>query len=101
MLLTKKEFVEEVAKRTMLTPYVVDELYNVSSGLVAEKLISGESVDVPKLGKFKLSERKASVYKNLIGRQEKTMDVIKYPTFTISNPLKNRIKNGQKYNKIS
>lgn len=93
--MNKKEFVEEVAKRCMLTKYVVDEIYNVSSGLVAEKLILGEPVELPNMGKFEIREKNA---KNLISVKD---GVCFYPSFKIGNMLKNRVKNGHKYAKMS
>ena len=39
MRLNKKEFIEEISKRCQMTTYAVEELYTVSSGLVAERLI--------------------------------------------------------------
>ena len=50
--MNKKDFTNEVAKRCMVTPYVVDEIFNVSSGVVIENLLKGEQVEIPKLGKF-------------------------------------------------
>lgn len=94
-MLNKKEFIEEVAKRCMLTTYVVEEIYNVSSGLIAEKLISGESVTIPNIGKFEVREMNA---KNLAFSNSNTCV---YPALKVSNMLKNRIKNGYKYKKMS
>lgn len=96
ILLNKKEFIEEVANRCMLTPYVIEEIYNVSSGLIIEKLICGESIDIAHVGKFKLNERGETTYKNLFGKQEKTIEKTVYPTFLICNNIKNRVKNSYK-----
>ena len=101
MYLNKKEFVQEVARRCMLTEYVVEEIFNVSSGLIAEKLIGNETVDIPKCGKFVLKERKASTYKNLCGVNELSIDKIIYPSFQVCGDLKNRVKNGHKYKKVT
>lgn len=92
-LLNKKDFIEEVSHRSMLTKYVIAEIYNLSYGIIAEKLISGEAVELPNLGKFEIREKKA---KNLIATPDGTCV---YPAFKIGNALKNRIKNGHKYKK--
>lgn len=97
--MNKKDFINEVARRCMVTPYVVEEIYNVSSGLVAETLISGEQVEIPKMGKFILKEKKATTYKNLYGCEEKTVDKTIYPLFQVATWLKTRVKNGHKYGK--
>lgn len=95
MSLNKKEFIEEVADRSMLTKYVVDEIYNISYGIIAEKLISGESIELPNLGRFEVRKKNA---KNLISVND---GFCAYPAFKIGNALKNRVKNGHKYKKIS
>lgn len=99
--MNKTDFINEVAKRCMITKYVVEEIYNVSGGIIAEKLISGEDVDVPQLGKFTTRTKQATTYKNLFGEKEKYVQESTYPIFKICSPLKTRIKNGFKYNKIS
>lgn len=100
-ILNKKDFINEVANRCMITPYVVEEIYNVSSGLIAETLIKGEQVEVPKIGKFILKEKKATTYKNLYGGQEKTVEKTVYPLFQVAAWLKTRVKNGNKYGKTN
>lgn len=99
--MNKADFIKEVSKRCMITNYVVEEIYNVSAGLVAEKLIAGEDVELPKFGKFTLASRKAMVGKNLFGQQEKILERCVYPTFKICNAIKTRVKNGHKYKKTS
>lgn len=99
--MNKTDFSNEVARRCMVTSYVVDEIYNVSSGLVAEKMIAGEQVELPKFGKFTFKKRKGTIYKNLYGGKDKIVDETVHPTFTMSPALKNRIKNGYKYKKIT
>lgn len=99
--MTKKDFTDEVAKRCMVTPYVVEEIYNVSSGLIAETLIRGEQVEVPKLGKFVLKEKKETTYKNLYGGENVTVGKTFYPLFQVATWLKTRVKNGHKYEKSS
>lgn len=100
VLLNKKDFISEVAKRCMITPYVVEEIYNVSSGLVAETLIKGEQIEIPKMGKFVLKEKKETTYKNLYGGESKTVGKTVYPLFQVASWLKTRVKNGHKYDKI-
>lgn len=99
-LLNKKDFTNEVAKRCMVTPYVVDEIFNVSSGVAIENLLKGEQVEIPQLGKFILKKKKETTYKNLYGHSEKTVGEMTYPIFQVSNNIKNRVKNGFQYKKI-
>ena len=42
-LLNKKDFTNEVAKRCMVTPYVVDEIFNISSGVIIENLLKNNN----------------------------------------------------------
>lgn len=98
-LLNKKDFTNEVAKRCMVTPYVVDEIFNISSGVVIEYLLKGQQVEIPQLGKFVLREKKATTYKNLYGSKEKTVGKMTYPLFQVTNNIKNRVKNGFQYKK--
>lgn len=100
ILLNKKEFIEEVAKRSMLTPYVIEEIYNVSSGLIVEKLIARESVEIAHIGKFNLKEKGETTYKNLFGEKEKTIPKTIYPIFHVNNNIKNRIKNSYNVKRI-
>lgn len=97
--MNKIEFVKEVAKRCMLSDYAVEEVFNTSSSLAAEKLICGEEVEIPKLGRFTLVERKPMQGKNLFGNPELNLEKCIYPTFKIATGIKNRIKNGCKYQK--
>lgn len=98
--MNKKEFINEVAKRCMVTDYMVNEIYNISSELIAERLISDEDVEIPRLGRFRLTTRNATIYKNLFGKKEKSVETTTYPTFRICNSLKTRVKNGHKYDKM-
>ena len=96
IILNKKEFIEEVSKRCMLTSYVVEEVFNVSFGVVCEYLLKGQKVDIPKFGSFSTRERKDTEYKNLFGKGSKTVDGYQYPAFQIAAGLKNKIKNSNK-----
>ena len=100
-LLNKNDFINEVAKRCMVTPYVVDEIFNVSSGVIIENLLKGNQVEIPKLGKFILREKKETTYKNLYGNSEKTIGKMTYPLFQVTNTIKNRVKNGYQHKKIT
>lgn len=99
--LNKKDFINEVAKRCMVTPYVVDEIFNVSSGVIIENLLKGNQVEIPKLGKFILREKKETTYKNLYGNSEKTVGRMTYPLFQVTNNIKNRVKNGCQHKKTT
>lgn len=92
MILTKDEFISELASRSMFSQYAVKELFNLSSEIVVDTVIKGENVELPFLGGFSLSKRKMSVYKNLFGEKEKLINSTTYPTFKISTTLKSRIK---------
>lgn len=97
-LLNKKEFIKEAAKRSHLSEYAVNEIYNVSCELVAEALIHGDSIEIPKLGTFLLYKKKG---KNLFGSSGDTLKLCVYPAFKIGTGLKQRIKNGYSYLKNS
>lgn len=87
----KNEFTEEVAKRSGLSVYMIEEIYNVSSNLIIEKMIGMDSVVVPKLGTFSMGKKNA---KNLFGDKSGNSKTCLYPTFKICNALKTRVKNG-------
>lgn len=90
--MTKNEFIKEVAKRGRFSNYAVEEMFNVSSNLIVESLINGESVDVPGLGSFKINEKNG---KNLFGNE--SVNFIKYPIFKICNAIKVRVKNSYRH----
>lgn len=95
--MTKNEFIKEVARRGKFSNYAVEEMFNVSSNLIVEILINGESVDVPGLGVYKTKSRGETTYKNLFGMKEKTISSVIYPSFSISNTIKTRVKNTYKH----
>lgn len=96
MLLNKNDFVNEVSKRCMVTPYVVEEIFNVSSSITIEELLKGRQVEIPKMGKFVLKKRKSTSYKKLFGKDNCTIQEYTYPSFQIANFIKTKIKNGAK-----
>ena len=98
-LLNKKDFTNEVEKRCMITPYVVDEIFNISSGVAVEELLKGNQVEIPKMGKFTLKKRKSTSYKGLFGKEDCTVGGYVYPHFQVANFIKTKIKNGVKYPK--
>ena len=83
----------------MITPYVVDEVFNVSSGVAVEELLKGNQVEIPKMGKFILKERKSTAYNGLFGKENCIVDGYVYPRFQVANVIKTKIKNGGKYHK--
>lgn len=101
IILNKCDFIKEVAKRSMLSEYAVEEVFISASGLIAERLISEDDIEIPKLGRFELVERKSMTGKNLFGNNEKKLDACKYPIFKICSSIKIRVKNGCKYQKCS
>ena len=94
--MNKKEFVEEVAKRCMLTSYVVEEVFNVSFGVISENLLRGQKVEIPKLGSFSTRERRDTEYKNLFGKGTQVIEGYQYPAFQVAAGLKNKVKQGGK-----
>ena len=99
ILLNKNEFINEVAKRCNVPSYIIVESFNVISNVVAERLISGETVEFPKIGRFYMVKRKEMTGKNLFGKSEKELNPCTYPSFKIFKSLKNRVKNGYRYSK--
>ena len=99
MRLNKKEFIEEISKRCQMTTYAVEELYTVSSCLLAERLIAGEEIELPQFGKFVLKEKYA---RHLLSGQGSMAECLCiYPAFQIAYGLKTRVKNGCKYPKAA
>lgn len=96
--MTKNEFISEVAKRSGLSDYAVEEIFNVSANLIIEKMIQHENVIVPKMGTFSIQNKNA---KNLFGSSSNESKVCLYPTFKICNSIKTRVKNGSKYLNIA
>ena len=93
-MLNKKEFIEEVSRRSKLSDYIIDEIYHVSSELVAETLIHDEDIEIPTLGTFSLNRKEAkNLFGNVAGDESK---VCIYPSFKISNKLRERVKNNYK-----
>lgn len=84
-----------------MTPYAVDEIFNVASGVIIENLLKGEQVEIPKLGRFVLREKKETTYKNLYGSHKKTVGSMTYPLFQVANSIKNRVKNGYQSKKTT
>ena len=94
--MNKTDFINEVARRSMVTTYVVDEIFNISSGVAIEELLKGNQVEIPKIGKFILKTRKSTSYKGLFGKSNCTVDEYVYPSFKIANNIKTKFKNGSK-----
>lgn len=94
--MTKSEFIKEVAIRCGVSSYAVEEVYNVSSNLIAEKLIKDEKIEVPNFGEFILRKKYA---KNLFGCEDPAEKECVYPAFKMCNSIKIRVKNGKKYTK--
>lgn len=96
LILNKNEFIIEVSKRSGLSTYAIEEIFNVSFNLVVEKLIYNEEVPLPKIGVFEINRKNGM---NLFGANSNKSQVCRYPIFKISNSLKTRVKNGFKYQK--
>lgn len=95
--MNKREFIREIARRSGLSEYTVNEIYNISYELVAETLISGEPVDIPKTGSFVLITKNA---RNLLqGTEGDIARTCIYPYFKTSETLKNRVKNAVRHKK--
>jgi len=93
--LNKKEFIQEVAKRSMLTEYVIDELFNISSQLSAETLMHGETVEIPKFGKIVIRKRNGKNLRSGLGN-EVTSSLCTYPAFELAKTFKNKVKNSMR-----
>lgn len=98
MLLTKNEFVNEVAKRTGLNKYIINEIYSVTYELIVEKLIHNEVIELPKLGTFCLAKKNAKGL--LCGNQRNMEKKCIYPLFKINDSLKKRVKYMNEYSKM-
>ncbi len=91
IILNKKEFINEIAKRTGKSKYDVAEIYHVTYELITEKLIHKECVEIPRIGRFTMVEKNAKglLYGNKKNMEKKCL----YPSFKINECLKKRIKN--------
>ena len=91
-MLTKDEFISELANRSMFSQHAIKEIFDLSVDIVVDTVVKGENVELPCLGRLSLSKRRKAVYKNLFGEKEKVINSTTYPTFKISTALKSRVK---------
>lgn len=94
--LRKKEFIEEVAKRSNVSSYTAEKLFSITSNLIIEKLTEKQSIEIPSLGKFMLKDKEC---KNLFGEIPTKSRKCFYPVFTISSNIKKSIKKELNYKK--
>lgn len=99
--MTNEEFIKEIAGRTRLSEYAIKDVFNAAADIIPEKIIAGETVDIPRIGIFKTATRSKMIGKNLIGGVDKELEECTYPIFQICKPMKSKIKNALKYRKSS
>ena len=91
----KTEFIEEMSKRCMMKPETIRYIYKMSADFIVEKLLEGDEVDIPSLGKFSISRRTNATYKNLFGNSAEEMVInSKYPNFRIGHYIRNAYKSS-------
>ncbi|MCI8598583.1 MAG: HU family DNA-binding protein [Lachnospiraceae bacterium] len=96
--MNKRDFIKEASRRTGISTYAIDEVYNITYELIVEKLIHNETIELPKIGCFSLTEKNA---KGLLCGDQRNMErKCTYPLFKINESLKKRIKNRSTYQKI-
>lgn len=87
-------FTHEISERCGLSEYMVSEITNAMSNYISEQLVSGEAVEIPKIGTFKTTSRKKMVGNNLIGCGQKELPECTYPIFQVSNSIKSKVKSS-------
>lgn len=96
--MTKKELVKELSKRADISTYMVEELFHLTCDLIVERLVQDEVVEIPKMGTFFLTRKKA---KGLLCGKEKNIEkTCIYPIFKINEGLKKKIKQKNNWKKI-
>lgn len=85
----KKEFIEEVAKRSNISSYTAEKLFSITANLIIEKLADKQTVEIPCLGKFMLKDKNC---KNLFGQVSGNTMKCFYPAFIVSDNIKKSIK---------
>lgn len=90
--MTKAEFTEELSKRTNLHPDILRYVFDNISLIITERIIEGESVEVPKIGRFSLTKKKSRYGYNVVNGQNTLLEECVYPTCKISPSFKHRVK---------
>lgn len=85
-------FTHEISARCGLSEYMVTEITNAMSNYISERLISGEAVEIPRVGTFKTTSRKKMTGTNLIGCGQKELEACTYPIFQVSSTIKSKLK---------
>ena len=91
-LLTKSEFTKELSKRTNLHPDIIRCVFDNISLIITENIINGETVELPKIGRFSLTKKKSRYGYNVANRQHALLDECVYPTCKVSPSFKQRVK---------
>ena len=91
-LLTKSEFTKELSKRTNLHPDILRCVFDNISLIITEKIIGGETVELPKIGRFSLTKKKSRYGYNIVSGQHALLKECVYPTCKVSPSFKQRVK---------
>lgn len=91
-LLTKSEFTKELSKRTNLHPDILRCVFDNISLIITEKIINGETVELPKIGRFSLTKKKSRYGYNVANGQHTLLEECVYPTCKVSPSFKQRVK---------
>ena len=90
--MTKSEFTKELSKRTNLHPDILRCVFDNISLIITEKIIGGETVELPKIGRFSLTKKKSRYGYNIVSGQHALLEECVYPTCKVSPSFKQRVK---------
>ncbi len=89
--MNKTELIEKVAKETETSKKAAEAAVNAVFEAVAASLANGEEVQVFGFGKFSVNERAAREGRNPATGAKITIAASKYPAFSASKALKDRV----------
>ena len=96
--MNKSELVQQLASRADLTKAqasrVVDALFSVDTGLIAEALRGGDKVQITGFGSFEAKHREARIGRNPRTSTEIEIAASKRPTFRAGKQLKETLSGG-------
>ena len=90
--MTKAEFIKELSKRTDLHPDILRCIFDNMSIIITENIVNGESVDIPKIGRFSLTKQKSRYGYDVSTGQHNILKECMYPICKISPSFKKRVK---------
>ena len=88
MALSKKNFIDEMAKRCEITKVDATEMYEDVFGVLHDLLCEGNDVAIPDIGKFEIKERGERTGRNPNTGESITIPAKKAPAFKASKNLK-------------